>query len=68
MKKIYILIFSLLIFSLLTNAQGIYQMWGMTQGGGSGNRGTIFSTNSQGDNFQNRYSFKNEAEGASSSF
>lgn len=68
MKKIYILLFTIFACSILVNAQGIYQMWGMTQSGGTSNAGTIFSTNSLGNNFQNRYSFKNEAEGASSSF
>lgn len=59
MKKIYILLLLLLTCSSLVNAQGIYQMWGITQAGGLDNNGVIFSTNASGDNFINRYQFNN---------
>jgi uncharacterized repeat protein (TIGR03803 family) len=62
MKKIYILLFICLLCSSLAQAQGIYQMWGMTSDGGdfanlSFGGGTIFTLNSEGGNFQTRHSF-----------
>jgi uncharacterized repeat protein (TIGR03803 family) len=59
MRKIYIFLFAMLTTSSLVNAQGIYQMWGMTQAGGADNNGVIFSTNASGDNFTNRFQFNN---------
>ncbi len=56
MKKLHLLlIISLSAFAV--NAQGVYKMWGMTQAGGADNRGTIFSTDSAGNNFQLRHQF-----------
>jgi uncharacterized repeat protein (TIGR03803 family) len=50
MKKIYLLLVFVLFVSgfELTNAQGIYQFWGTTDGGGSDNQGTLFSTRDNG--------------------
>jgi uncharacterized repeat protein (TIGR03803 family) len=62
MKKIYIFLFISILFSSLAKAQGVYQMWGMTSDGGDYSNffyggGTIFSLNSEGNNFQTRHSF-----------
>jgi uncharacterized repeat protein (TIGR03803 family) len=66
MKKLYSLLFAFLLGSLFVNAQGIYQMWGMTQAGGPDNYGAMFSANATGNNFQGRHGFlKNPFAGAS---
>jgi uncharacterized repeat protein (TIGR03803 family) len=57
MKKIYIFLFISILFSSLAKAQGVYQMWGMTEFGGTDNAGSMFSVNSFGNNFQKRYDF-----------
>jgi uncharacterized repeat protein (TIGR03803 family) len=55
MKKNYLLTAVLLSLSLMVNSQGIYQFWGISQYGGSGNAGVIFSTKGDGLQLQNRY-------------
>jgi uncharacterized repeat protein (TIGR03803 family) len=65
MKKLYSLLIAFLLCSLFVNAQGIYQMWGMTQAGGPDNYGAMFSANATGNNFQGRHGFlKNPFAGA----
>ena len=66
MKKLYCLLIAFLLCSLFVNAQGIYQMWGMTQAGGPDGVGAMFSANAAGNNFQGRYRFlQNPFAGAS---
>lgn len=57
MKRFYFILLFLLSNAVKTHAQGIFQMWGMTRGGGTDNIGTIFSMSSAGNNFQKRYDF-----------
>ena len=57
MKRILPIFFTLILASLITEAHGIYRMWGMTQAGGADNNGTIFSTDYAGNNFTQRYQF-----------
>jgi uncharacterized repeat protein (TIGR03803 family) len=57
MKVIFLLTVSLLCAVLLP-AQGVYQLWGMTTGGGAGNASVLFSTNATGDNYRVRHYFK----------
>lgn len=57
MKKLPLLATALflLLCSLCTNAQGIYQLWGMSSTGGDDYLGSLFSSNASGDNYQKRY-------------
>jgi uncharacterized repeat protein (TIGR03803 family) len=68
MKKLSSLISILFLCSLVANAQGVFQLWGMTQSGGADNIGTMFSVNTTGDNFQQRYQFKTGTPGANPQF
>jgi uncharacterized repeat protein (TIGR03803 family) len=68
MKKLYSFLIAFLLCSLFVNAQGIYQMWGMTQKGGPDNNGVIFSSDTLGNNFQLRHSFDVTNAGASPMF
>lgn len=61
MKLIYSILFSLCIHTL--NAQGIFQLWGSTEVGGTDNSGVIFSTSSTGTNYQSRYQLVLKSEG-----
>ena len=61
MKHIFVhfLIFSIILFSLPINkiqAQGIYQIYGSTAIGGSFEKGVIFSLDSAGNNYRERFS------------
>ncbi len=57
MKKICGLLYASLFFSVMVSAQGINQLWGITQAGGTDGLGVMFSTNSVGNNFQLRNQF-----------
>ncbi|MEO6489702.1 MAG: choice-of-anchor tandem repeat GloVer-containing protein, partial [Ferruginibacter sp.] len=56
------------IFSLVSNAQGIYQMWGMSAGGGQDYAGSIYSTTTKGDNYIKRYELGYDDPGASAQY
>lgn len=58
MKKL-LLFTAALLTGLLLQAQGIYQLWGMTPAGGKEGIGVIFKTDGNGNNFQIKYDFKN---------
>jgi uncharacterized repeat protein (TIGR03803 family) len=64
MKKTSTLLFISLLCSFMLDAQGVFQLWGMTYAGGGDNTGAIFTTNSAGNNFQGRYQFSNLDGGA----
>ena len=64
MKKTFIG-FIILLSSVLANAQGIYQFWGMAPAGGSDNLGTIFNTDVTASNFQGKHHFINRTPGGS---
>jgi uncharacterized repeat protein (TIGR03803 family) len=68
MKKLSSLISIIFLCSLAVNAQGVFQLWGMTQSGGADNIGTMFSVSTTGDNFQQRYQFKTGTPGANPQF
>ena len=53
-----LLLILLLIHTTPTiNAQGIFQLWGMTNQGGDDNKGLIFNIDARGDNLQPRHHF-----------
>ena len=52
------LYFALLVCSFAARAQGINQLWGMTQLGGTEHLGSIISTTSSGNNLQLRHELK----------
>jgi uncharacterized repeat protein (TIGR03803 family) len=58
MRVVYMLFISLFFLHNEGNAQGIYQLYGQTPYEGVENGGIIFSTNSEGGNFQTRYDFR----------
>jgi uncharacterized repeat protein (TIGR03803 family) len=66
MKKLYPFSTALLslLFCVQSNAQGIYQLWGMTSQGGSSDVGAIFRTDGNGANIQSLYSFPQTNPGA----
>ena len=47
----------ILLRVIISPAQGVYQLWGMTQYGGINDLGVVFSTNAAGDNFELRHQF-----------
>ena len=54
--------FTLLVLLVLSstvaiNAQGVYQLWGMTKDGGSDNTGAMFNTTATCNNLQERHQF-----------
>jgi len=51
MKKLYASVIIILIFSLSSTAQGIYQLWGATPSGGIDDKGVIFSTKQDGSGY-----------------
>jgi uncharacterized repeat protein (TIGR03803 family) len=56
MKKIIVAAIAVLgVLNL--HSQGIYKIWGIAQGAGNYHIGSIFNTNSAGDNFQEKYEF-----------
>jgi uncharacterized repeat protein (TIGR03803 family) len=64
MKRFCILSASLFLFSLITYSQGVNQLWGIVQNGGTDGIGVIFSTNAVGNNFQVRHNLKYNYPGA----
>ncbi len=56
MKKVGLLLLVLFV-CLGSNAQGVYQMWGISREGGSANLGTIYSVAHDGSNLQTHHSF-----------
>ncbi len=57
MKRFIRLSVILLFCFLEANAQGVNQLWGMTQMGGGDNLGVVFSTSASGNNFRLRNQF-----------
>lgn len=64
MRKIFTLALLLAVQTL--SAQGVYQLWGMTQSGGSNGNGAMFSTDSAANNFQSRFQFPDATKGSNS--
>ncbi|MBL0357004.1 MAG: hypothetical protein IPP72_09015 [Chitinophagaceae bacterium] len=58
MKKI-LLLAVVLLSSILLPAQGVYQLWGMTQAGGKDDQGVIFNTDGAGNKFRLKHEFSN---------
>jgi hypothetical protein len=48
MKQLYTALLLLLMGSLHSHAQGIYQFWGTTEGGGTDGEGVLFSSKYDG--------------------
>lgn len=67
MKKILLLAVALL-GTVLLQAQGIYNLWGMAPTGGSSDLGVIFKTDSRGDNFRLQHEFSILNPGANPGF
>ena len=57
MKKICTLSVSLLLYCSFLQAQGIYQLWGMSKSGGTDDAGAMFSVGPTGNNFLLRNQF-----------
>src|ERR1051325_4773037 len=61
-RNVYLLVLLISgLFPYYTQAQG--NIWGMTEWGGADNKGVIFTTDSNGNNFNVRYSFKIDTPG-----
>lgn len=58
------LVVALQLLSACLRAQGIYELWGMTQLGGSNDNGAIFKTDADGNNFQTVHDFNTAGAGA----
>lgn len=64
MKKLYTTLFLLLFGILHSNAQGIYQFWGITEGGGTDDQGVLFSSKYDGTGVRAHKAFELETPGA----
>lgn len=67
MKTVLLSIVSL-FNGLLLQAQGIYNMWGITNSGGSEGLGVIYKTDGAGNHFQVQHNFRMTAPGAQPQF
>ena len=64
MKPCFTLCILLLLSGTSINAQGIFQLWGITKDGGADNTGAVFSTTATGNGFQERHQFSINNPGA----
>mgnify|MGYP001390801200 CR=1 FL=1 len=58
MNKLYLLCTCFFFCFFSANSQGVFELWGLTENGGSDNLGTIFSINTSNGQFTSRHSLQ----------